>query len=139
MANKVATNGYLLLDSGGTNSIDVSVNLTSFNFSIDGKSVPVTAMGDTWDQILAGLKNWSADAQILYDDTAAGQDIKLTAIAGTIVVIKFGPSGSTPGATTPIWTGSALIGSFKNSWTVNEAMAISLSMTGAGAVVRAEA
>jgi len=138
MANKVATNGYLLLDSGGGNSIDVSANLTSFDFTVDGKSIPVTAMGDSWEQALAGLKSWSASATILYDDTAATQDIKVNAIAGTNVVIKFGPSGSSPGATTPIWTGTCLIASITNNWAVGAAMTMSISMQGAAAVTRAE-
>jgi len=139
MANKVAMNGYLLLDSGGANSIDVSVNLLSLVFNITGKSVPVTAMGDTWEAILAGLPSWSAEASILYDDTAGGQDAKVTAIAGTIVAVKFGPLGSTPAGATPVWTGNALIGSINHSWTVNEVMAFTVSLQGNGAITRTTA
>ena len=136
MANKVATNGYLLLDSGGSNQINVSSNLTSFSFSVDGKTGPVTAMGDSWEAYLAGLKSWSAEAQILYDDTADGQDEKVTNIAGTLVAIKFGPSGSSPTGTTPVWDGSVVVTSVKQNWNVGAEMSLTVSMTGTGAVTR---
>lgn len=136
MANKVATNGYLLLDSGGANSIDVSANLTSFTFTIEGKTVPVTAMGDSWEVILAGLKSWSWNATLWYDDTADGQDEKLTNLAGTSFTMLFGPSGSSPAGTTPVWSGTTVMGALTNNWNVGEAMSISISGTGSGAPTR---
>lgn len=136
MANKVPTNGYLLLDSGGANQIDCSGNLTSFTFTIDGKTVPVTAMNDTWEKVLAAAKSWSWSAGLLYDDTADGQDEKLTNVAGTSVVMVFGASGSTPGGTTPVWTGTTVITNFTNTWNAQEAMVISIGGTGHGAIVR---
>jgi len=138
VAKKVATNGYLKLDVGGSNEVDVSANLESLDFEISGKSVNVTSMGDTWEDELAGLKKWTASANIWYVDTANGQDEKLLNIAGTQVAVAFGPDGSTPAGTTPVWSGTATVGGLKGTISVGEAIKHAITLSGSGSVTRTD-
>jgi hypothetical protein len=126
------TDAYLVL-----NSVNLSDHIKSVALTIDVAQLDSTAMGDTYTEMIGGLKSGSL-AITFNDDFASGSvDATIAAALGTVVTFELRPTSAAVGATNPKWTGSVLVAGNSIGGGVGELGAKSVTFPTSGTVTRA--
>jgi hypothetical protein len=136
MAVFALTNEYLALNGSAVN---VNDHVKSAVLTVDVAQLDSTAMGDTWVEVIGGLK--SGQLAITFNDDAAASNIDsiLWPLLGTVVTFEVRPTDSAVGAGNPKYTGSVLISQAALGGGVGELAAKSLTFPTSGTVTRAVA
>jgi hypothetical protein len=80
------------------NAVDVGARWRSFEMTLNIGDENVSAgAGIDWEKHASKLKNISATLTLVYDDTAAANNIAALATANDIVAIVYGPEGNATG------------------------------------------
>lgn len=97
--------------SVSVNAVDLSDHVRRVRFTGQAAEVNDTNMGDSWENFLSGLKNWTAEIEWAQDFAASEVDATLWPLfsGGTVFECIFKPTSSAVGATNPSWTGNALL------------------------------
>ena len=113
------------------NSVDLSSHLQSLTLDTAISEVDITAMGDGWDQAVAGRKKVSGSATFYQDFDAASVHATLSALVGSTTTIAVLPTSSAVGATNPSFTiTNALITAYGNvSGTYGDAAMVTVSFS----------
>jgi hypothetical protein len=101
---------FAIYDSGGTLR-DISNDLSSVNITFDVPTENTEGFGDTWTEVVAGVKNGTFSIEGNYSETAStGTDTVLWGILGSLQEFIHAPKGNTSGNRK--WTGSAILTSY---------------------------
>ncbi len=134
MAVFALTNMYVALNGSASNLND---HVKSAVLTVDVAQLDSTAMGDSWVEVIGGLK--SGSLAITFNDDAAASNIDsiLWPLLGTVVTFEVRPTDSAVGAGNPKYTGSVLISQAALGGGVGELASKSLTFPTSGAVTRA--
>jgi len=115
---------------GSTTPVTVaSIKNWSLELTLD--ALETTALGDSWKNYIAGLKEWSASADGDYavgTDTTGQQALQDAYLGGTTVNLKLYVNDK------DYYSGDALIASMSVEDPVDDLVGISLEFTGVGAL-----
>jgi predicted secreted protein len=130
-----ATPGYKggLYVRNGTVSTKVA-EIREATITIEQKEIDVTSFDSNgWNEYIGGLKGWEVDADALYrENDTSGQTALFTALSnGTTASINLFPRDTSSALG---YSGSVIITSFEVGNTMDDAVALSLSMIGTGAL-----
>ena len=139
MPQIVVDDGYLKLDVGGPNEIDVSPDMTGFELNTSTDIEDATCMGKTTKVKEPSLKDWSIEAHLKLNTANGGQDEKLFALWGTKFDIECCFDGSTPSATNPVYSGEAILENAPRAATIGNLATVNISLQGSDDLDRAEA
>lgn len=135
MATFALTDAYFAL-----NSTDLSNDVKSLTLTVDTAELDDTAMGDTWQSVLAGLKSGKITVQFNQDVAASQVDATLWPLFGTVTTFEIRPDSASAGADNPKFTGSALVKTYAPvGGTVGDLASAPIDLTISGAVTRAVA
>ena len=139
MAEFVYTDAYVMWDSGGDN-VELSSYVRSVTLTVDVDLQESTAMGDSWRERLAGLKDWSVSVELNQDFTNSGIQDSLFEDLGSSKTLMFRPDKSDGlGVNNPNFSGSAFIESLPIvDSSVGDVATVTISFQGSGALARAE-
>lgn len=125
------------------NSVDLSDHLVSIDLPISAKSLDTTAMGDTFEKAIAGLKSWDGVTATFQQDYASGKvDATFGAgvIAGTTALATIQPVAGARSATNPGYIGSAFVKEYKAvAGNVGDLAMAQVTFGSAGSLTRAVA
>jgi hypothetical protein len=97
-------------------------------------------MGDTWEEVLPGLKAGSIKLELNNDFAAAALDSILWPLFGTVVAFEIRPTSSAVSTSNPKWTGSVLISQLQGpNASVGDISTMSVTWPTSGTVTRATA
>ena len=95
-----------------------SVDLTDHVRKVDMKekagSISTTALGDTYESSIGGLKSFTLNMEIIQDQGAASVYSTLQPLIGTVATFEVKADAGATGATNRSFTGSVLIGEFSH-------------------------
>lgn len=134
MAVFALTNMYVALNGSATN---VNDHVKSAVLTVDAAQLDSTAMGDTWVEVIGGLKSGSLALTFNDDAAASNIDSILWPLLGTVVTFEVRPTDSAVGAGNPKYTGSVLISQAALGGGVGELASKSLTFPTSGTVTRA--
>lgn len=133
MAQLILEDAFVSIDG---NDISASVKSVTVNYSAEMQDD--TVMGDDTKSNKGGLKNWSAEVELLQDFAAGALDSILFPLVGTTVAVIFRPTSDTVGASNPNYTGNGTIESYPPlGGTVGDLAATTISIQAAGTLARA--
>src|SRR5690606_21011998 len=98
MAAFALTNEYLAI-----NSVDVSSFVKSAVLTLDAAQLDSTAMGDSWVEVIGGLKSGTLAVTFNDDYTDDGLDEDLFALFGTVTTFEVRPDAGSASATNPAY------------------------------------
>lgn len=120
------------------NSVALSSFLTSVTLNVEVEELEDTAMGDVWRSRLAGLKDYTLDAEFNSDFAASAVDVTLWNIFGTVVPFTIKATSAANSTTNPQYTGSLLISQLTPiDGSVGDLTKTSVTWPGAAALTRA--
>lgn len=105
MAVVALTAEYLALNGSAT----LNDHVKSAVLTVDVNELDSSAMGDTWTEVVGGLKKGQLAVEFLDDTAASNVDAALWPLLGTVVTFEIRLSDAAVGATNPKYTGSVLI------------------------------
>ncbi|MCF4152618.1 phage tail protein [Dethiosulfovibrio sp. F2B] len=119
--------------------IDVSGTPTAFgevkSFSLDTSlgTIDASVISTDWKNYLVGQASWSGSLECFYDPTDSAQaELSSKVIAGTAVTLTFYPLGDATGK--PELTGTAYVTAWNVSGATEDAVGLSISFQGSGAL-----
>lgn len=121
------------------NATNLSDHVKSVSLTVDVAQLDSTAMGDTYTEMIGGLKSGSLAITFNDDFAASNVDATIWPLLGTAVAFEIRPTSSAVGATNPKWTGSVLISGTSVGGGVGELAAKSVTWPTTGTVTRATA
>lgn len=135
MAVFALTAEYLALNGSAT----LNDHVKSAVLTMDAAQLDSTAMGDTWVEVIGGLK--SGQLAITWNDdfAASNVDATLWPLFGTVVTFEVRPTDAAVSATNPKYTGSVLIAQHALGGQVGDLAAKSTSYPTSGTITRATA
>lgn len=133
MAVVALTNEYLALNG----SAALNDHVKSAVLTVDVAELDSSAMGDTWTEVVGGLKSGSLAVEFLDDTAASNVDATLWPLLGTVVTFEVRLSDAAVGATNPKYTGSVLISKASFGGSHGALPTKSLTFPVSGAVTRA--
>lgn len=129
------TNAYLLV-----NSVDLTSRVKSVTLNYNAAMLDATCMGDLTKVNLAGLKEWSIQAEFVDDLAASGAgsvDATLAALVGAAAfAIHFKPVNTTIATTNPDYTGNVVLAGMPIGGAHGELLRKSVTFQCAGALDR---
>lgn len=134
MAHFVLTDASVVL-----NAVDLSDHIKTVTLDYSADEADDNAMGDTFNNRIPGLKDWSVSLEA-HDDYAAGEvDATLWTIfsGGAAVTITIKPTSAAVGATNPSYSGPVMLSSQSALGSHGDKAMRSVSLTGAGTLARA--
>lgn len=134
MAVFALTDMYVALNGSASNLND---HVKSATLTVDVAQLDSTAMGDSWVEVIGGLK--SGSLAITFNDDAAASNIDsiLWPLLGTVVTFEVRPTSAAVGAGNPKYTGSVLISGSALGGSVGDLASKSLTFPTSGTVTRA--
>ncbi len=121
------------------NATDVSSYVKSVTLDAQVGTNDSTAMGDTWTEMVAGVKSGTLQVELNDDVTNSAIDDILWGIFGTSVAFELRPDSAAVGTDNPKWTGSVIIEQVSFGGSHGSLASKSLSFPTSGTVTRAEA
>jgi hypothetical protein len=94
------------------NSVVLSTFVTKVSFNLSADELETTAMGATWRARIGGLKDGQAQIEFNQDFGAAGPDVTLFSLLGTVVTFKLRPTSGTITTTNPEYQLSVLVSQY---------------------------
>ncbi len=105
MATFVFKNGYVMV-----NNVDLSDHVRSVSLSYSAAEVEDNNMGDSTQQRLAGLKDWSLSVEFSQDYASGKVDATLFDLVGAApFAVHVKPVNTTISATNPDFTGNVIL------------------------------
>ena len=129
------TNEFLALNGSST----VNDHVKAATLTVDVAQLDSTAMGDSWVEVIGGLK--SGTLAITYNDdfAASNVDALLWPLLGTVVTFEVRPDAGAVSATNPKYTGSVLISQHSVGGSVGDLAAKEVTFQTSGTITRATA
>lgn len=119
------------------NSVALEGSLSGITLNIEQNDAEVTSLNEAADTYLEGQYGWTEDIDGFWDPAVGGIDATLFARIGNgSATSNYTPGGGSPGAVNPLYTGSAFLKTLKISSSVKDAVKISASLQGTGAIAR---
>lgn len=134
MALFVFTDAYLAI-----NSVDQSDYVKSVTLNMEVAEVDSTTMGDSWTEMLAGLKSATLEIEWADDVTDDLLDEDLWGLFGTLVSFELRPTSAAVGVSNPKYTGTVLVKDHSLGGAVGDLAQKKSSWPVSGAVSRATA
>jgi hypothetical protein len=132
MATAVLTDASFTI--GGT---DLSDHVQSITLNYEAEAKDDTAMGDSTRSNAGGLKAWNVDVTLFQDYAASETDATLFSSVGSLANFIGKASSEAVTATTPSFSGTALLQSYQPiSGTVGDMHTITISLVSAGDLSR---
>ena len=131
---------YMLNDAYiSVNSVVLDDHAMSVGLSINNAELDTTAMGDTWETAIGGMKSWSLSVEFQQDFANSNVDATISAMLGTVVAIEVRPTSDAVGGTNPKWTGNILVsGDYTPvGGSQGDLATVSVTWKGTGALTRA--
>jgi len=133
MAQLILEDAFVSVDG---NDISSSVKSVTVNYSAEMQDD--TTMGDDTKSNKGGLKNWSAEVELLQDFATGQLDSILFPLVGTTVPVIFRPTSAAVGPSNPNYTGNGTIESYPPlGGTVGDLASTTISIQPAGTLSRA--
>jgi len=131
----------LLSEQLTINSVDYTAlsMVKSATLTLDAAQLDPTAMGDSWTEVLGGLKSGSLSVTFNDDYAASSIDQLLFPLFGTVTTFLVRPTTAVVGATNPNYTGSIFIAQHVLGGQIGDLASKSLTFPTSGAVLRAVA
>lgn len=136
MAVFALTDMYVALNGSASNLND---HVKSATLTVDVAQLDSTAMGDSWVEVIGGLKSGSLAIQFNDDAAASNIDSILWPLLGTVVTFEVRPTSAAVGAGNPKYTGSVLISGAALGGSVGDLASKSLTFPTSGTITRAVA
>jgi hypothetical protein len=134
MAVLAYTDAYITI-----NATNLSDHCKSVTLTVDAAQLDTSAMGDTYTEMIGGLKSGTLSLTFNDDFAASNVDATLWPLLGTVVAFELRPTSAAVSATNPKWTGSVLISQAAVGGGVGELAAKSLTFQTSGTITRAVA
>lgn len=132
MAIFVLTDAYV-----SVNSVDISDYVTSVSLPFNAAQVDTTAMGDSWNTAIGGLKSGSITINLHNDFVDDGLDEDMFALLGTVTAVAVRPTSSAISTANPEYQFDVLVTEWKPvDGSVGDLAATSVTWPFAGAVTR---
>lgn len=119
------------------NSVDLSDHVQSVTLDADVNDLDTTAMGDTWQTRIGGVKNGTLNVTFFNDHAASNVDATLWAALGTVVTFTIKPTSGAVSATNPSYSGSILVSGHTVGGSHGETPMVSRAYPVDGTVTRA--
>jgi len=133
MAQLILEDAFVSVDG---NDISSSVKSVTVNYSAEMQDD--TTMGDDTKSNKGGLKNWSAEVELLQDFASGQLDSILFPLVGTTVAVIFRPTSAAVSASNPNYTGNGTVESYPPlGGTVGDLASTTISIQPAGTLSRA--
>lgn len=128
MAKYVAINHDVTI-----NGVDFSQSIAAVTFEVTADEVETTAFQQTWRSRIGGLKDASVSLDFHQDFGASSVDATLYPLLGSVATVVVNPTGSTPTATNPSYTGTFLVTQYSPfASSVGDLATLSVSWPAAG-------
>ena len=129
------TNEFLSLNGSSA----VNDHVKSATLTVDVAQLDSTAMGDSWVEVIGGLK--SGTLAITYNDdfAASNVDALLWPLLGTVVTFEVRPDAGAVSTSNPKYTGSVLISQHSVGGSVGDLAAKEVTFQTSGTITRATA
>jgi len=134
MAVLAYTDAYLVI-----NSVNLSDHVKSVSLTVDGAVLDSTAMSDTWNESIGGLKSGSLAVTFNEDFASSSVNATLWPLLNTVTTFELRPTSAAVSATNPKWTGSVHVSQLAVGGAIGELGAVSATWPTSGAVTRATA
>lgn len=122
------------------NATNISTWVTSVTLDAQVNELDSETMGDTWEEVLPGLKSGSLKLELNNDFAASQLDSILWPLFGTVVTFEIRPTSAVVGTSNPKWTGSLLVSQLQPvNGNVGELSTESVTWPTSGTVTRATA
>jgi predicted secreted protein len=127
--------GLLQVDADGSGTYSTIAELTDWSVGVAGEQIEVSAMGNAYKEFLGGQYSWTLSASMKYVEDDAAQELILTSIqTGAAMYIKLWHTSSSGTGSGDYWSGAVINGSLDTSATLNDAVNVSFSAQGSGAL-----
>jgi len=126
-AEYVALNGSAALND----------HVKSATLTVDAAELDASAMGDTWKEVVGGVKSGVLAIEYHDDVAASSVDATLWPLLGTVVTFELRLSDAAVSTSNPKYTGSVLVKGLNVGGKHGELPAKTLSLPTSGAVTRA--
>lgn len=125
---------YVAIDHDVTiNGVDFSQSIAAVTFEVTADEVETTAFQQTWRSRIGGLKDASVSLDFHQDFGASSVDATLYPLLGSVATVVVNPTGSTPTATNPSYTGTFLVTQYSPfASSVGDLATLSVSWPAAG-------
>ncbi len=117
----------------------------SFSIDVSVDTVDITAMGDSWGDVLAGVARWSGSMEYnltLGDDDGQGlyvdNIVHATTPGAEITDLEFLVDGSAAAASNSGFSGTIMLTSMNISTSIGDAVKGSFSFQGKGAITKSD-
>lgn len=128
MAKYVAINHDVTI-----NGVEFSQSIAAVTFEVTADEVETTAFQQTWRSRIGGLKDASVSLDFHQDFGASSVDATLYPLLGSVATVVVNPTGSTPTATNPSYTGTFLVTQYSPfASSVGDLATLSVSWPAAG-------
>ena len=115
------------------NGVDFSQSIAAVTFEVTADEVETTAFQQTWRSRIGGLKDASVSLDFHQDFGASSVDATLYPLLGSVATVVVNPTGSTPTATNPSYTGTFLVTQYSPfASSVGDLATLSVSWPAAG-------
>lgn len=132
MAIMTLTNAYVTV-----NSVNLSDHVRRVVLDYDADEVDSTAMGDTFHERLASLRDWSVSIEFQQDFAASSVDATLFPLVGSTTTVEVRPINAARSATNPGYSGTVLVNDYQPiSGAVGDLATVSVTWPGAGPLSR---
>ena len=133
MAQLILEDAFVSVDGN-----DISSSVKSVTVNISAEMQDDTTMGDDTKSNKGGLKNWSAEVELLQDFASGQLDSILFPLVGTTVAVIFRPTSAAVSASNPNYTGNGTVESYPPlGGTVGDLASTTISIQPAGTLSRA--
>lgn len=120
------------------NAVVLSDHVRKATLNVEAKEGDTTAMGDTWEEFVAGLKSWAVELEFNQDFAAANVDATLFPLVGAAAfTVKVRPTTGAVSATNPEYNGSCILTSYAPlGGSVGDVAMAPVTLKGSGALTR---
>lgn len=134
MAATVLTDAKLVI-----NSVNLSTYVRQVQLNVSVKEQDVTAMGGSgYVAMIAGLKDWTLEADFNQDFGTAAIDQTLWPLFGLTTTVTINPTSATNSATNPQYSGTVLVSKYTPlDGKVGDVSTIKIPLRAAGPLSRA--
>jgi TP901-1 family phage major tail protein len=128
-------NAKVAVSSDGGSNFFVIGELRDVTLTVEADEIDATSKDSAgWREFIVGLKQWGGSAEHLYLEANTAQDALRNALVNrTLVKLRFRPKGDSVGADQFI--GDAIITGWEPALPTDDAVAVSVTFRGTGAIV----
>lgn len=120
------------------NATDISDYVKSVTLDLNANTLDSTTMGDSWTEMIGGVKSGSVSIELVDDFADSAIDDILFPLFGTVVTFAARPTSAVVGSSNPSYSGSVLVNQLTAFGSHGELATKSLTWPTSGTIARAE-